>query len=149
MPIEWDSLIVEMIILAGIIWFAVYIEHWTYKRSEKQKDLKTKENVVFFLKDDLEQRLRFIDESLHSQDYKPFFTDMWDSIIISGKHALISFELFQSIQRTYSWLKYYNTELRGNNNKDKETKEKILIELLEEIRTSITKSMKKLEYEKI
>ena len=50
---------------------------------------------------------------------------------------------------TYSWLKYYNTELRGNNNKDKETKEKILIELLEEIRTSITKSMKKLEYEKI
>ena len=143
MPIECDSIIVEMIILAGIIWFAVYIEHWTYKRSEKQKDQKTKENVVLFLKNDLEQRLRFIDKSLHSQDYKPFFTDMWDSIIISGKHTLISFELFQSIQRTYSWLKYYNTELRGNNNKDKETKEKILIELLEEIRTSIPKSYMK------
>lgn len=74
---------------------------------------------------------------------------MWDSIIISGKHTLISFELFQSIQRTYSWLKYYNTELQDNNDKDKETKEKILIELLEEIRKSITKTMKKLEYEQI
>lgn len=149
LAIEWDSLIVEMIILAGIIWFAVYIEHWTYKRSEKQNNQKTKENVIIFLKNDLEQRLRFIDESLHMHDYKPFFTDMWDSIIISGKHTLISFELFQSIQRTYSWLKYYNTELQGNNDKDKETKEKILIELLEEIRKSITKSMEKLEYEQI
>ena len=73
---------------------------------------------------------------------------MWDSIIISGKHALISFELFQSIQRTYSWLKYYNTELESNN-RDKETKEKILIELLEEIRKSITKSITELEKERI
>ena len=50
LAIEWDSLIVEMIILAGIIWFAVYIEHWTYKRSEKQNNQKTKENVITFLK---------------------------------------------------------------------------------------------------
>jgi hypothetical protein len=56
-----------MIILPGIIWFSVYIEHWTYKRSEKQKDQKTKENVVLFLKNDLEQRLRFIDKSLQSR----------------------------------------------------------------------------------
>jgi len=34
--IEWDSLIVEMLILAAIIWFAEYLEHWTYKRSEKK-----------------------------------------------------------------------------------------------------------------
>jgi hypothetical protein len=71
-----------------------------------------------------------------------FYYNFW-------KASLISFELFQSIQRTYSWLKYYNTELQGINDKDKETKEKILIELLEEIRKSITKTMKKLEYEQI
>ena len=55
MVIEWDSLIVEMIILAGIIRFAVYIEHWAYKRSEQQKDKKTKHNVISFLKNDLEE----------------------------------------------------------------------------------------------
>jgi formate hydrogenlyase subunit 3/multisubunit Na+/H+ antiporter MnhD subunit len=43
--IEWDSLYIEMIVLAGIIWFAVYIEHWAYKRSEQQKDKKT--NITF------------------------------------------------------------------------------------------------------
>ena len=142
--IEWDSLIVEMIILAGIIWFAVYIEHWAYKRSHQQKDKKTKHNVLVFLKNDLEQRMRFIDESSHTKDYKPFFTDMWHSIIISGKHTLIHFDLFSIIQRTYSWLKYYNTELESNS-KGKEIKGKTIKELLEEIRKSITKSLKKLE----
>lgn len=29
-----------------------------------------------FIKVELEQRLRFIDESLQYKDYKPFFTDM-------------------------------------------------------------------------
>lgn len=137
-----------MIILAGIIWFAVYIEHWVYERTEKHRDQKTKKNIILFLRNDLEHRLRFIDESFKYQDYKPFFTDMWDSIIISGKHALISFELFQSIQRTYSWLKYYNSELESNH-RDKESKETILLELLEEIRKSITKSITELEKERI
>lgn len=137
-----------MIILAGIIWFAVYIEHWVHERTEKHRDQKTKKNIILFLRNDLEHRLRFIDESFKYQDYKPFFTDMWDSIIISGKHTLISFELFQSIQRTYSWLKYYNAELESNN-RDKETKEKILLELLEEIRKSIIKSITELEKERI
>ena len=27
MAIDWDYLIVEMVLLAGIIWFTVYIEH--------------------------------------------------------------------------------------------------------------------------
>jgi hypothetical protein len=61
-----------MIVLAGIIWFAVYIEHWEYKRSEQQKDKKTKYNVLVFLKNDLEQRLRFIDEPSHIKDYNRF-----------------------------------------------------------------------------
>ena len=36
---------------------------------------------------------------------------MWDAIVLAGKHALLPFELFQSLQRTYSWMKYYNSEL--------------------------------------
>jgi hypothetical protein len=64
------------------------------------------------------------------------------------KASLILLQLFQSIQTTYSRLKYYNTELESNS-KDKEFKEKIIKELLEEIRKSIIKSLKKLEDEQI
>ena len=46
MAIEWDSLIIEMILLAGIIWFAVYIEHWAYKRTQQEQDKKTKNKVI-------------------------------------------------------------------------------------------------------
>jgi hypothetical protein len=31
---------------------------------------------MMLIKDELEQRLRLIDESLQYKDYKPFFTDM-------------------------------------------------------------------------
>jgi len=61
--IQWDSLIVEMLLLAAIIWFAVYLENWTYRRSEKQKEQKERKNMIIFIDDDLKQRLRFIDES--------------------------------------------------------------------------------------
>jgi hypothetical protein len=44
-----------------------------------------------FIKNDLEQRLHFIDESLQYKDYKPFFTDMWDAVVLAGKHALLPF----------------------------------------------------------
>ena len=76
MAIQWDSLVVEMILLAGIIWFAVYIEHWAYKRTQQEEDKKTRNNIFIFMKDDFEQRLRFIGESINYKDYKPFFTDM-------------------------------------------------------------------------
>jgi hypothetical protein len=49
---------------------------------------------MMFIKDELEQRLRFIDESLQYNDYKPFFTDMWDAVVLAGKHALLPFVLF-------------------------------------------------------
>ncbi|HEY7228630.1 MAG TPA: hypothetical protein VH481_10960 [Nitrososphaeraceae archaeon] len=38
--IEWDSLIVEMVILAAIIFFSVYLEHWIYRRRENEKENK-------------------------------------------------------------------------------------------------------------
>lgn len=93
-----------------------------------------------YLADDLQKRLNFIDETYQYNDYKPFFTDMWDAIILAGKHALLRFELFQSLQRTYSWMKYYNSELDGNKTLD----EKVLKDLLEDVRKSINRSLNKL-----
>ena len=76
MAIQWDSLVVEMILLAGIIWFAVYIEHWAYKRTQQEEDKKTRNNIFIFMKDDFEQRLRFIGESINYKDFKSFFIDI-------------------------------------------------------------------------
>lgn len=146
LAIEWDYLFVEMILLAGIIWFTVYLEHWSYKRSQREEDKKTKDSLFIFIRDDLEQRLHFIEESLQYRDYKPFFTDMWDAIILSGKHSLLSFELFKNIQRTYSWMKYYNSELDSRN--DETLKEKTLLELLDDVKKSIHKTIQKLDEEK-
>ena len=142
--IEWDQVITENIILAGIIYFAVYLEQWIHMRSKRQLERKTAKNVIIFIKDDLEQRLRFIEECNQYGDYKPFFTDMWDSVVFAGKHTLISFELFQTIQRTYSWMKYYNAELEMNT-KYKSPDEKVLKELLGDVERSIHKSIEKLE----
>jgi hypothetical protein len=138
--IQWDSLIVEMLILAAIIWFAVYLEHWAYRRSEKQKEQKERKYLIIFIDDDLKQRLRFIDESQQYKDYKPFFTDMWDAVVLAGKHSLLPFNVFQNLQRTYSWMKYYNNELDITNksgNKD----EKVLEELLQDVRKKINGSL--------
>src|ERR671910_903260 len=101
---------------------------------------------LFINRDDTEQRLHFIDESLQYKDYKPFFTDMWDAIILSGNHSLLSFELFKNIQRTYSWMKYYNSELESRDNKT--SKENTLLELLDDVKKSIHKTIQKLDEEK-
>jgi hypothetical protein len=76
LAIEWDVIIVEMTLLAVIIYFSVYLKHWAYTRSQKQEEKKTRKNIMMFIKNDLEQRLHFIDESVQYKDYKPFFTDM-------------------------------------------------------------------------
>ena len=144
--IEWDSLVVEMLILAAIIWFAVYLEHWTYRRSEKQKERKERRNLLIFIDNDLKQRLRFIDESQQFKDYKPFFTDMWDAVVLAGKHSLLPFNVFQNLQRTYSWMKYYNNELDITNKRGK-IDEKVLEELLQDVRKQINGSLTLLEVE--
>lgn len=142
MTIEWDSLTVEMTFLAGIIWFTVYIENWVYRRAQIKEDEKNRKNIIRFMRDDLEHRLAFIQESLEFKDFKPFLTDMWDAVILSGKHSLLNFELFQNIQRSYSWMKYYNSELESN--KKGEIDQKVLVELLEDVKKSIEKSITKL-----
>jgi hypothetical protein len=142
MAIAWDYLTVELVLLAGIIYFSVYLEHWTYRRSQLKEDEKAIKNIIRFIKDDLGHRLGFIDESLQYQDYKPFFTDMWDAVILSGKQSLLPFELFQSIQRSYSWMKYYNSEIESN--KRGNLDEKVLKELLDDVKKSIEKTIIKI-----
>ena len=69
MAIAWDYLTVELVLLAGIIYFSVYLEHWVYRRSQTKEDEKAIKNIIRFIKDDLGHRLGFIDESLQYQDY--------------------------------------------------------------------------------
>jgi ABC-type maltose transport system permease subunit len=142
MAIQWDSLTIEMVLLAGIIWFSIYIEHWAFQRSIKKQDKKALENILRFIEDDLKHRNRFVNESLQRENYKPFLTDMWDAVIIAGKQSLLDFQLFQIIQRTYSRMKYYNSELEWikKNNLDN----KMLKELLDEVKESIEKALSKI-----
>jgi hypothetical protein len=135
-----------MVILAAIIWFAVYLEHWTYRRTEKQKEQKERKNLIIFVDDDLKQRLRFIDESQQFKDYKPFFTDMWDAVVLAGNQSLLPFNVFQNLQRTYSWMKYYNNEL-DITNKSGKIDEKVLEELLQDVRKQINGSLALLKVE--
>ena len=141
MTIVWDQLIVENILLAGIIVGSIYLEQWGHSRSQIIEERKTKGRIIMYLTDDLHKRLNFIAETHKYSDFKPFFTDMWDAIILAGKHALLPFELFQSLQRTYSWMKYYNSELDSRNDK---VDEKVLRDLLEDVRKSIIRSLNKL-----
>ena len=135
-----------MLILAAIIWFTVYLEHWTYRRTEKQKEQKERKNLIIFIDDDLKQRLRFIDESQQFKDYKPFFTDMWDAVVLAGNQSLLPFNVFQNLQRTYSWMKYYNNEL-DITNKSGKIDEKVLEELLQDVRKLINGSLALLKAE--
>ena len=121
------SVIVENTLLAGIIVGSIYLEQWGHKRSQINEDKERYKRIILFLADDLQKRLNFIEETHQYNDFKPFFTDMWDAIILAGKHALPPFELFQSLQRTYSWMKYYNSELDSGKTVD----EKVLIDLLD------------------
>jgi hypothetical protein len=87
---------VENTLLAGIIVGSIYLEQWGHKRSQINEDKESTKRIILFLADDLQKRLNFIEETHQYNDFKPFFTDMWDAIILAGKHALLPFELFES-----------------------------------------------------
>lgn len=65
-----------------------------------------------------------------------------NAVILIGKHSLLSFELFQSLQRSYSQMKYYNSELESI--KRNHVDEKVLKELLDDEKKSIEYSRRKL-----
>ena len=134
---EWNDILVESIILAVIIFGAVFVEHWIYRRMQKNEDRSARKKIILLIKEDLTRKMRFINESTKYKDYKPFFTDVWDSVIISGKQTLLPFELIKNLEHTYSWMKYYNTELKQQGTQN----EQILIELLGEIKKTTEASL--------
>lgn len=142
MEIEWEKILIETIILAGIIFGAVYVEHWNYRRLQRNEETTTRKKMIVLLTNNLVRKLRFIDESIQYKDYKPFFTDIWDAVVLSGKQTLLSFEIIENLQHTYSWMKYYNTELQQ---KSTTNDDKVLRDLLDEVRKSIDQSLKILQ----
>lgn len=142
LAIEWDALVVEIVLFAVLIYGAVYLERWMENRKVRMQDDKSRRQVIRFVTDDLNSRLRFIAESIHYRDFKPFFTDMWDSVILGGKQTLLPFPLFENLQHTYSWMKYYNNEL---DQKGRAVDEKEALELLGEVKKSIDDSLRMLE----
>jgi len=142
LEIEWEKVLIETIILAGIIFGAVYVEHWNYRRLQRNEETTTRKKMIVLLTNNLVRKLRFIDESIQYKDYKPFFTDIWDAVVLSGKQTLLSFEIIENLQHTYSWMKYYNTELQQ---KSTTNDDKVLKDLLDEVRKSIDQSLKILQ----
>lgn len=135
--VEWNDIIIESVILAVLIFGAVFVEHWIYRRVQKNEDNSTRKKILLLIKEDLTRKMRFINESSKYKDYKPFFTDVWDSVIISGKQTLLPFELIKNLEHTYSWMKYYNTELKQQATPNEQT----LIELLSEIKKTTEASL--------
>ena len=137
MAIDFEYIAVEMTILAAIIFGAVYLELWYYRRSQKREDRKTKKMILRLIEEDLTRKQRFLEDSIKFKDYKPFFTNVWDSIILSGKQTLLSFELINNFEHSYSWMRYYNTELQQRGHVGNE---QTLLELLGEIKKAIESS---------
>ena len=133
-----------MTLLAGIIYGAVYLEQWQSKRAQDRKDRLAINNIIKFISNDLERKLVFVEESIKDRDFKPFFTNMWDAVILTNKQGLVSFEIFESLQGAYSWMKYYNTELETMRHGQEEN-EKQLVQLLDDVRKSIEQSLKLLK----
>jgi hypothetical protein len=141
MAIEWDSLLVEMAFLAAMIYSAIFVEGWVQKRKIYKDEKMARAQIIGFVTNDLKNKLRFIEESIKYHDFKPFFTDMWDSVILGGKQTLLPFTLFENLQHTYSWMKYYNNELEQWKKRDDE---KDILEILHEVKKSIDNSITRL-----
>jgi hypothetical protein len=146
LAIEWDVLIAEMTMLGAIIYGAVYVENWVEKRKLRRKEREDARRTVKFVTNDLKKKLHFIEDSVQYKDFKPFFTDMWDAVILGGKQSVLPFELFENLQHTYSWMKYYNNELEQRERSDGEA---AIMEILNEVKSSIDQSLKLLEKSKI
>jgi hypothetical protein len=97
-----------------------------------------RKKILLLIEEDLVRKLRFIEESDQYKDYKPFFTDVWDSVILSGKQTLLQFDIIKNLEHTYSWMKYYNTELQQ---KGPVGNEQILKDLLSEIKKTTESSL--------
>jgi hypothetical protein len=143
LAIEWDVLIVEMTLLAGIIYGAIYVENWVEKRKIRSGEKEMKKKILMIVVNDLKKQLQFLAESIQDKDFKHFHTSIWDAVILGGKQTLLPFETFENLQDTYSWMTYYNNELNLNGVEN----EKLLIGLLKDVKKSIKQSLQHLENE--
>jgi hypothetical protein len=143
LAIEWDVLVVEMSLLAGIIYGAIYVESWVQKRKVLSEEKEMKKKILMIVANDLNKQLQFIQESIQDKDFKPFHTSIWDAVILGGKQTLLPFETFENLQDAYSWMTYYYNELNLNGAGN----EKLLVELLEDVKKSITHSLERLKNE--
>ena len=137
MDTDWVAIIVESLILAVIIFGAMFTEHWNYRRIQKKQENSDRNKILLLIKEDLTRKMRFINESTKYKDYKPFLTDVWDSVIISGKQTLLQFDTIKNLEHTYCWMKYYNTELQQKGTINEQT----LIDLLGEIKKTTESSL--------
>ncbi len=144
MAIEWDVLVVEMSLLAGIIYGAIYVESWVEKRKARSEEKEMTKKILMIVANDLNKQLQFIEESIQDRDFKPFHTSIWDAVILGGKQTLLPFETFENLQDTYSWMAYYNNELNLNGTEN----EKLLVGLLEDVKKSIKQSLEQLKNER-
>jgi hypothetical protein len=71
---------------------------------------------------------------------------MLDAVVLAGNQSLLPFNVFQNLQRTYSWMKYYKNELNITNKSGK-IDEKVLEELLQDVRKRINGSLALLKVE--
>ena len=69
---------------------------------------------------------------------------MWDAIILGGKQSLLPFEIFEDLQHTYSWMKYYNNELYQTERTNGQG-QAALIDTLNEVKESMNQSLKLLK----
>lgn len=67
---------------------------------------------------------------------------MWDAVILGGKQTVLPFGLFENLQHTYSWMKYYNNELEQGENG---VGEAAVMDILDEVKGSIGQSLKLLK----
>lgn len=71
---------------------------------------------------------------------------MWGAIVHAGEHSLLPFSLFQNLQTTYSWMKYYNNEVDVSSKRVK-MDDKVLEGLLQDVRKQINGSLALLKIE--
>jgi hypothetical protein len=64
LAIEWNSLVVEMVLLAAIIYESIYVEEWVGKRKTRKEENRGRQQIIQFVKNDLKNKLRFIEESV-------------------------------------------------------------------------------------
>ena len=111
MAIDWTYLVVEMSLLAGIIFGAVYLDRWHYIRALRRDDREAQERIKTLIVRDLQRKLDIIQQTQEQKRVRPLFTSIWDSVLFTGKQGLLPFELFDRLHLTYSLMRYYNSEI--------------------------------------